>query len=195
MNRRHDRTFAHSETGLEEAVLSAGGDRQAAIGAVAEEVARDLGKSDHVGAALLSTISAVAFSAAQAAVQTGGEMGCVAQGFLMGVIVVGAAREHNLLALIGHAAGSFIKHVHEARGDAAAAARGLVAAVVSPARALMLDADEAARAAALGAVEAADEVSHGLGRAVRVALEEPIGGFTVLAPKPASTGGSPPLPR
>jgi hypothetical protein len=42
----------------------------------------------------------LALEVAHAAVGTGGEMGCVAQGFLIGVMLAGEAKEHLLLAVM-----------------------------------------------------------------------------------------------
>jgi hypothetical protein len=56
------------------------------------------------GSALLTSISALAIGAAHATVWTGGEMGCVAQGFLMVVMLAGEAKEHLLLLVIRRAA-------------------------------------------------------------------------------------------
>jgi hypothetical protein len=181
--RKHDRSFARAETGVSEAIIGARGDAQAAVGAVADVVARDLRGSGRAGAALLSEISALAFAAAHAAVSTGGAMGCVAQGFLLGAMLAGETKEQRLLALIGHAAGTFIKHVVEAGGDVSSAARGLVEGAVSWAGELRLDPGEAAYAAGIGAVEAADDVDPYLGRKVRRALEEPVAGIKVLLKK------------
>jgi hypothetical protein len=180
MVRKHDRSFAKAESGVAEALHDAGGDPQASVGAVADVVARDLRDSGRAGGALLSAISALAFGVAHAAVATGGEMGCIAQGFLLGVMLAGEAKEHLLLAVIGHAAGTFIKHVAEAGGDVIAATRGLVEGAVSWAGELRLDPGEAAYAAGQGAVDAADDVDPRLGRKVRRALEQPVAGVQIL---------------
>jgi hypothetical protein len=184
--RKHDRSFARAESGVSEALLAAGSDAQAAVGAVADVVARDLRESGRAGAALLSAISALAFGAAHAAVATGGAMGCVAQGFLLGVMLAGEAKEQRLLVVIGHAAGTFIKHVAEAGGDAIAATRGLVEGAVSWAEELQLDPGEAAYAAGQGAVDAAEEVDARLGHKVRRALEQPVAGIKILLKEPAA---------
>ena len=60
--------------------------------------------SARAGSALLNSISSLAIGAAHAAVWTGGEMGCVAQGFLIGVMLAGEAKQHLLLVVIGRAA-------------------------------------------------------------------------------------------
>ncbi len=184
MVRKHDRSFARAESGAADALKGAGGDPQAAVGAVADVVARDLRESGRPGAALLSAISALAFGVAHAAVATGGEMGCIAQGFLLGVMLAGEAKEQRLLAVIGHAAGTFIKHAAEAGGDAAAATRGLVEGAVSWAGEMSLDPGEAAYAAGQGAVDAAEDVAPRLGAKVRGALEQPVAGVKVLLKEP-----------
>lgn len=183
--RKHDRSFARSETEIAGAIEHAGSDPQAVAFGVAEVTARDLRRADRSGTALLSAISALGFAAAQAAAQTGGAMGCVAQGFLFGVMLASMTKERRLLAVIGHAAGTFVKHVHEAGGDAAAAGRGLVEGAVTWADELDMGAGAAADAAGRGAVEAADDVDPELGRRVRAALERPILGFQVHLIEPA----------
>jgi hypothetical protein len=185
--RKHDRSFAKAESGVAAALRDAGGDEQAAVGAVADVVARDLRASGREGAALLSAISALAFGVAHAAVETGGAMGCVAQGFLLGVMFAVGAGERRLLAVIGHAAGTFIKHVAEARGDVSLATRGLVEGAISWAGELQLDSGEAAYAAGQGAADAADDVDEGLGRRVRRALEQPVAGIMIILNEPAGT--------
>ena len=185
MMRKHDRSFARAESGVAAALNGARGDAQAAVGAVADVVARDLRESGRAGAALLSAISALAFGVAHAAVATGGEMGCVAQGFLLGVMLAGETKEQRLLAVIGHAAGTFLKHVAEAGGDAVSATRGLVEGAASWAGELRLDPGEAAYAAGQGAVDAAEDVDSRLGRKVRRALEQPVAGIQILLKEPA----------
>lgn len=186
MVRKHDRSFARAESGVTAALGEARGDRQASVGAVADVVARDLRESGKIGGALLSAISALAFGVAHAAVATGGEMGCIAQGFLLGVMLAGEAKERVLLAIIGHAAGTFLKHVAEAGGDAAAATRGLVEGAIAWAGELQLDPGEAAYAAGQGAVDAAEEVDSSLGEKVRAALEQPVAGILVLLDEDAA---------
>ena len=190
---KHDRSFAKAETGIAEVLAEAAGDTQAAVGAVADVVARDLQESGRAGAALLSAISALAFGVAHAAVSTGGEMGCVAQGFLLGVMLASETKEQRLLAVIMHAAGTFVKHVAEAGGDVITATRGLVEGAILWAVELKLDPGEAAFAAGQGAVEAAEDVDHRLGHKVRRALEQPVAGIQVLLqPAGAASGGKPP---
>jgi hypothetical protein len=194
MVRKHDRS-AHAQSGVASALAEARGDRQATVGAVADVVARDLRDSDTAGGALLSAISAMAFGVAHAAVAAGGEMGCIAQGFLLGVMLAGEAKESSLLAVIGHAAGTFLKHVAEAGGDVIAATRGLVEGSIAWAGELQLDPGEAAYAAGQGAVDAAEDVDHGLGEKVRAALEEPVAGILVILDEtevPAARGAEPP---
>ena len=194
MVRKHDRSFAKAESGVSAALGEARGDPQACVGAVADVVARDLRDSGKAGGALLSAISALAFGVAHAAVATGGEMGCIAQGFLLGVMLAGEAKEHLLLAVIGHASGTFLKHVAEAGGDVIAATRGLVEGAIAWAGELQLDPGEAAYAAGQGAVDAAEEVDSTLGRKVRAALEEPVTGIFVLLEEHAAAarGREPP---
>jgi hypothetical protein len=181
MARKHDRSFRKAESEIAGALARAGRDRRAVVGAVADIVAGDIRGADRRGAALLTTISALAFAVAHAAVQAGGEMGCVAQGFLFGVTLAARFRERNLLAVIEHAAGTFVKHVHEAGGDPVAAGRGLVEGAGSRGAEFGLDAEAAADAAGRGAVEAADEVNDGLGRRMRTALKRPLAGDAVLS--------------
>ena len=190
MARKHDRSFAQAESGVAEALKSAGADPQAIVGSVADVLARDLKRADRSGAALLSAISALAFAAAHAAVQAGGEMGCVAQGFLLGVMLASETKEQRLLVVIGHAAGTFVKHVHEAGGDVVAAGRGLVEGAVSWAEELGMDAGAAADAAGQGAADAADDVGTGLGRRVRVALSQPIAGVRASLSHPAAVAAA-----
>lgn len=180
MTRKHDHSFARAESGVAAALREAGGDPQAAVGAVADVVARDLRDSGRAGAALLSAISALAFGAARAAVSGGGDMSCVAEGFLLGVMLAGEAKESRLLAVIGHAAGTFVKHAAEAGGDVVPATRGLVEGAASWAGELKLDAGEAAYAAGQGAFDAADEADSRLGRKVRRALEQPVCGIRLI---------------
>jgi hypothetical protein len=180
MVRKHDRSFAKAESGIADALRGANGDAQAAVGAVADVVARDLRESGRTGAALLSAISALAFGVAHAAAAAGGDMGSVAEGFILGVMLAGEAKEQLLLAVIAHAAGTLIKHAAEAGGDAASATRGLVEGAISWAEELRLDPGEAAYAAGQGAVDAAEEVDSRLAAKVRRALEEPVAGIKVL---------------
>jgi len=187
MVRKHDRSFYRSETGVSAAIDESRGDPQAEVGAVADIVAQDLRESGKAGGALLSAISALAFGVAHAAVASGGEMGCIAQGFLLGVMLAGEAKEHLLLAVIGHASGTFLKHVAEAGGDAMAAARGLVEGAIAWAGELQLDSGEAAYAAGQGAVDAAEDVDPKLGAKVRRALDEPVAGIRVLLEDHAAT--------
>jgi len=65
VGRKCDRWFAQVETGVLRAVDSARCDRRA----------------------LLSSVSALADAAARAAVASGGEMGCVAQGFMIAAML------------------------------------------------------------------------------------------------------------
>ena len=194
MVRRHDRSYHQAETGVAAAIDEARGDAQAEVGAVAEVVARDLRDSGKAGGALLSAISALAFGVAHAAVASGGEMGCIAQGFLLGVMLAGEAKEHLLLAVIGHASGTFLKHVAEAGGDVMAAARGLVEGAIAWAGELQLDSGEAAYAAGQGAVDAAEDVAPRLGGKVRRALEEPVAGIRVLLEDHAASARVPEPP-
>ena len=187
--KHHDRSFARAESGVVKALQDAGGDPQTAVGAVADVVARDLRESGRSGVALLSAISALAFGVAHAAVSTGGEMGRVAEGFLLGVMLAGEAKERELLAVIGHAAGTFIKHVAEAGGDVSLATRGLVEGAVAWAEELRLDPGEAAYAAGQGAVDAAEDVDSRLGHKVRRALEQPVAGIMILLKEPAGMAG------
>ena len=186
---RHDRSFARAESVVVEALQNAGGDPQAAVGAVADVVARDLRDSGRSGAALLSAISALAFAVAHAAVSTGGEMSRVAEGFVLGVMLAGEEKESLLLAFIAHAAGTLIKHVAEAEGDVSAATRGLVEGAASWAEELRLDPGEAAYAAGQGAVDAAEDVDFRLGQTVRRALEQPVAGIKILLKEPAGVAG------
>ena len=183
MMRKHDRSFAKAESGVADALRASNGDAQAAVGAVADVVARDLRESGRTGAALLSAISALAFGVARAAASRGGDMSSVAQGFILGVMLAGEAKEQLLLAVIAHAAGTLIKHAAEAGGDAASATRGLVEGAVAWAGELRLDPGEAAYAAGQGAVDAAEEVDARLAAKVRQALEQPIAGIKVLLKK------------
>jgi hypothetical protein len=188
---RHDRSYLRAESGVAKALRDAGGDPQAAVGAIADVVARDLRASGRAGAALLSAISALAFGVAHAAVSTGGDMSSVAEGFVLGVMLAGEEKESLLLAFIAHAAGTFIKHVAEAGGDASAATRGLVEGAASWAEELRLDAGEAAYAAGQGAVDAAADVDFRLGQTVRRALEQPVAGIKIVLKEPAgiASGG------
>jgi hypothetical protein len=185
MTRKHDRSFARAESVVAAAIEGAGPDAQAAVGAVADIVARDLRASGREGAALLSAISALAFGVARAAVSTGGQMSCVAEGFVLGVMLAGETDAKRLLAVIGHAAGTFVKHVAEAGGDVIPATRGLAEGAVAWAGELGLDPVEAADAAGQGAVDAADDVDARLGRKVRRALEQPVAGINILPREPA----------
>ena len=187
MFRKHDRSFARAESGIADALNGAVGDAQAAVGAVADVIARDLRQSGRAGAAQLSAISALAFGVAHAAVATGGDMGCVAQGFLLGVMLASEMKEQQLLAVIAHAAGTFVKHVAEAGGDVSSATRGLVEGAVSWAGELQLDPGEAAYAAGQGAVDAAEDVDSRLGHKVRRALEQPVAGIMILLKEPVGT--------
>jgi hypothetical protein len=181
----HDRSFAQAETGVVEAVEEAGPDRQAVVGAVADVMARDLKQAGRSGTGLLSAVSALADAAARAAVASGGEMGCIAQGFLIGVMLASERGHDSLLAVIAHAAGTFVKHVCAAGADAAAAARGLVEGAASWAGERGLDPGEAATAAGQGAADAADEVSPATGRKVRTVLTAGlIAGVAVMLQKP-----------
>jgi hypothetical protein len=173
---RHDRSFARAETGVAEAI-GAAPDEQAEVAAIAEVVARDLRESGRAGAALLSAISALSFGVAHAAVSTGGDMGRVAQGFLLGVALASRPQERRLLAVIAHASGTFLRHAAEAGGDVVAAARGLVEGAAAWAEELRVDPSEAAAAAGQGAVEAAADVDARLGRKVRRTLERGVAGI------------------
>jgi hypothetical protein len=185
MVRLHDRSFARAETGVADAVEAAGADRQAVVGGVADVLARDLKEAGRTGTGLLSAVSALADAAARAAVASGGEMGCIAQGFLIGVMLATERGDDSLLAVIAHAAGTFLKHVCAVGADAAAAARGLVEGAASWAGERGLDAGDAATAAGQGAADAADEVSASVGRKVREALTSGlIAGVAVMLKEP-----------
>ena len=184
MVRKHDRSFAKAESGVAVALREAGGDAQALVGAVADVIARDLRESGRTGAALLSAISALSFGVAHAAVAASGDMRFVAEGFILGVMLAGEAQEPQLLAVIAHAAGTFIKHAAEAGGDADSSTRGLVEGAVSWAGELRLDPGEAAYAAGQGAVDAADDVDARLASKVRRALEQPVSGIHILLREP-----------
>lgn len=177
--RKHDRSFARAETELGAALEKARGDVEETFGAVAEAAARGLRRSDRTGAALLSQISALSGAAAQAAARTGSDMECAAQGFMFGVMFACMTKEARLLTLVRHTAGTFIKHAHEAGGDEAAAARGLVEGAISWAGDLDLGAAAAADAAGRGAAEAAEDVSPSLGGRVRAGLAIPVAGLDV----------------
>jgi hypothetical protein len=194
MMRKHDRSFAHAESGVAAAIAGAGRDPQAVVGAVAEVVAEDLRSSGRGGAAMLSAISALAFGVAHAAVSTGGAMDFVAEGFLLGVMLAGETDAQRLLAIIAHASGTFIKHVAEAGGDVTPATRGLVEGAVAWAGELTLDPGEAAYAAAQGAVDAAEEVDSRLGHKARRALEQPVAGIKIPLREQAeaASAGAPP---
>jgi hypothetical protein len=179
MERKHDRSFERAESEISRALAGAGRDGPAIAAAVASVLARDLRRADRAGAALLSAISALAFAAAHAAEETGGEIGRVAQGFMLGAMLAGRAEESRLSALIGHAAGTFVKHVHEAGGDVAAAGRGLVEGAVFGSGKVGIDAETAADAAGRGAAAGADDVDPRLACRVRAAMEAPIAGLRV----------------
>lgn len=185
MLKTHDRSFARAETGVAEAVEVAGEDRQAVVGAVADVLARDLKQAGRSGTGLLSAVSALADAAARAAVASGGEMGCIAQGFLIGVMLASERGHDSLPAVITHAAGTFVKHACAAGADAAAAALGLVEGAAAWAGRRGLDAGEAATAAGQGAADAADEVGVWVGRRVRARLTAGlIGGVAVMLQAP-----------
>jgi hypothetical protein len=168
--RRIDHSFAKSESAVAAAIAGTGGDSQAAVSAVAVVVAQDLRESGRSGSALLSAISALSFGVAHAAVSTGGAMGCVAQGFLFGVMLASQAKEPQLLAVLRHAATTFLKHAAEAGGDVTAATQGLVQGATSWAGQAHLDPGEAVEAANQGAADAGEDVDSSVGGKVLRAL-------------------------
>ena len=174
------RSLAQIESGVAAALREDAADEQESAAAVAEVIARDLNESAATGTAFLSAVSALAYGATHAAVHAHGTTSRVATGFIIGVMLVGAHRERRLLAVIEHAAGTFVKHVIEAHGDVAAAARGLVMGAVSWAGESGVDATAAAAAAGQGAVDAAEDVGRSSGVKVRESLGRgPIAGVVV----------------
>jgi hypothetical protein len=170
MNRDHDDSYAQVESAVAEDVRKAGADVRAAALMIADEVAGDLRRSGVRGATMLSTISALADGAARGAADARAGIGVIAEGFMIGAMRGSAETPERTLAVIGHAADSFVKHACESGFDASAAARGLVEGAAAGAQNCALDASTAAAAAARGAAEAADDMSPRLGRRVRAAL-------------------------
>jgi hypothetical protein len=188
MMKSHDRSFAHAETALTRTVEDAGGDRDAVIEGVAVVMAQDLRQSGRAGTGLLSAISALADAAARAAVASGGEMGCIAQGFLIGVMLATEHGNDSLLAVIAHAAGTFVKHAYAAGADAVSAASGLAEGAAAWAGERGLNSGAAASAAGQGAADAAEEVSPSVGRKVRERLTSGlISGVAVMLRKPVTS--------
>ena len=93
------------------------------------------------------------------------------------------------LAVIGHAADSFVKHAYQSGFSSAAAARGLVEGAAEWAEKCSLDERIAANAAAQGAADAADDLNPSIGRKVRAALTEGLiaGGVVTLKKAAAPT--------
>ena len=172
MDREDDGSFEKSET----AVLT-----------VADEVACDLRKAGVRGAAMLSTISTLAADAARGAADAGAGIGIVAEGFMIGAMCGAQTTPARTLAVIGHAADSFVKHAHQSGFDAAAAARGLVEGATEWAEKCALDESAAANAAAQGAADAAEDVNPRIGREVRAALSAGLNtGSAVMLKKAAA---------
>src|SRR5579859_7683690 len=170
MQREDDESFARSESSVAEGLRRAGGDAHAAALMVADEVARDLKRSGATGTAMLSTISALADGAARGAADAGAGIGLVAEGFMIGAMCGAAETPERTLAVIAHAADSFVRHAHQSGFDAVAAARGLVDGAAAWAERCALTADAAANAAARGAADAAADVGPRIARKVREAL-------------------------
>lgn len=170
MNRNYDESFAKAESSVATVLRQAGRNSQAVVLMVADEVARDLQKSGVKGAAMLSTISALADGTARGAADAGAGIGLVAEGFIIGAMWGAGETPERTLAVIGHAADTFVKHAHQSGFDAAAAARGLVEGAAQWAGNCELDAALAANAAAQGAADAADDMGPRIGRKVRAAL-------------------------
>ena len=170
MDRQNDESFEKSESAVAEGVRLAGSDSQAAVLMVADEVASDLRKSGVRGAAMLSTISALADGAARGAADADAGIGIVAEGFMIGAMCGAQETPARTLTVIGHAADSFVKHAHQSGFDTATAARGLVEGAAEWAEKCSLDEGAAANAAAQGAADAADDLNPRIGRKVRAAL-------------------------
>jgi len=170
MNREDDESYAQVESAVAEDVRKAGDDVRAAASMIADEVADDLRRSGVRGTTMLSTISALADGAARGAADAGAGIDVIAEGFMIGAMRGSAETPERTLAVIGHAADSFVKHAYESGFDASAAARGLVAGAASGAEQCALDPAAAADAAARGAAGASDDLSPRLGRKVRAAL-------------------------
>lgn len=170
MGIKHDRSFAKAESGVVDALEAAKGDEQAAVGAVADVLARDLKESGRRGAALLSAVSALADAVARGAADAGGEIGPAAEAFLIGVLLGTEESEERTLALISHAAGSFVKHAVEEGFDAAAASRGLVEGAAAWAGERGMDPALTATAAGQGAVDAAGDLGGTVAKRVRETL-------------------------
>jgi hypothetical protein len=172
MDRDHDESYAQSESTVAEGVRRVCGDAPAVVRIVADEVAGDLRKSGSRGTAMLSTISALADGTARGAADARAGIGFIAEGFMIGAMRGADETPERTLAVIGHAADSFVKHAHQSGFDAAAAARGLVEGAAAWAGHCALDASAAADAAARGAADAAEDMSPRIGRRVREALLE-----------------------
>lgn len=170
MNWNNDESFGKVETAVAEAVRRSDGDVRAAVRVVADEVARDLRVSATKGAAMLSTISALADGAARGAADSGADIGAVAEGFMIGAMRGAEEIPERTLTVIRHAADSFVKHALQSGFDAATAARGLAAGASEGAHRCALDEDAAESAAVQGAARSADDVDARLGRKVRAAL-------------------------
>ena len=170
MWREDDESFEKSETSVADGVRRAGGDDHAVALMVAEEVARDLRKSQVTGAAMLSTISALADGASRGAADAGAVIGVVAEGFMIGAMCGAQETPERTLVVIGHAADSFVKHAHQSGFDAAAAARGLVEGAAGWADQCGLNSAAAANAAARGAADSAKDVDPRVARKVRALL-------------------------
>ena len=170
MEREDDESFSHVESTVAEGVKRAGSDAHAAVLLVAGEVARDIRNSGARGAAMLSTISALADGTARGAADAGAGIGSVAEGFMIGAMSGADETQERTLTVIGHTADSFVKHAYQSGYDAAEAARGLVVGAAEWAGKCALDADAAANAAAQGALDAADDLNPRIGRKVREAL-------------------------
>jgi len=190
MTRKHDRSFAHAETALAEALASSEPDAAAASAAVADVIARDLSAVGRSGTALLTAVSALAAAATHAAGRSEAETAPAARGFMIGVMLFGGREEENRLAVITHAAGAYLKHALEAGGDVGSAARALAEGAASWAGECGLDPGIAASAAGRGAVEAAEDVNAPLGREVRRALTDRlVAGVPVALEEPAAHVG------
>jgi hypothetical protein len=180
--------FIRAQDAFDGVIRRAGGDATATKDAVAELVGWMLRRSRRSGTALLTAISSLADAAARAAVATGGGMGWVAHGYLLGVMLASERRESELFAVLGHAAGTLVRHACAAGADTAAAARGAVAGAVEWARRERFDERASADAAGVGAAEAADDIDAWMSHRVRAALSSPVSGVPITLKAPATTG-------
>ena len=183
MTRKSADPFSGLESGVAGAVKGSGGGAKAVVDTVAEVYAAALRASDQDVAALFDDAPALADSAVRGAVKAGGDLHSVARGFLLGALRGSRLEGEPALQAAAHASHAFIKSVHDAGGDEAGAAAGLVEGVLVWAGEVGQEAERAAVAVGQAAADAADRAGAKTGREVRDALRVQIAGVSIVLKK------------